>query len=323
MSQKNPEAEECKAQGNAAFKAKNYDEAIGHYQRAIEIDNTNHVYFSNMSQAYASLQDWQNAKEAAASCVRLNKNFIKGHHRLANALVHLEQWDAAQSACNAGLCVEPRNQDLKRIQTEAETGKRTSRVRAYIRTAQDQHAAGDFASAFRTLENALRLDANNAEAHSLMDNTVRPDYMRAEESRRAGLNRVELIKEEADDLVRNASFEDAIAKYTQCIDAIVDAERSGEFALKCYGNRALCYKQLSNFEMVISDTTHIIEYQPENVKALIRRSQAFEASEKYRLALQDVNTVLGLPMSTVGSSNFTLASGMRHRLQKCVEKLRG
>ena len=32
MSQKNPEAEECKAQGNAAFKAKNYDEAIGHYQ---------------------------------------------------------------------------------------------------------------------------------------------------------------------------------------------------------------------------------------------------------------------------------------------------
>jgi stress-induced-phosphoprotein 1 len=268
------------------------------------------------------MQDWQNAKDAAQQCVKINKAFIKGHHRLANALVHLETWDAAMSACNAGLCVEPVNPDLKRIQREAETGKRNSRVVAYISAARQQHAAGDFVNAFKTLENALRLDERNSTAQQLMENTVRPDYLRAEQTRRAGLNRVELIKEEADDLVRNASFEDAITKYNQCIDALHDAERSGEFALKCFGNRALCYKQLSNFDMVIGDTTHIIETQPQNVKALVRRAQAFEAMERYRLSLQDVTTVLALPMQTVGSSNFSLASGMRHRLQKCIEKMR-
>lgn len=51
-------------------------------------------------------------------------------------------------------------------------------------------------------------------------------------------------------------------------------------AIKCYSNRAACYKQLSNFDATVEDTTAVLEVEPNNVKALVRRAQAFEAIER-------------------------------------------
>ena len=38
-----------------------------------------------------------------------------------------------------------------------------------------------------------------------------------------------------------------------------------------YNNRAACYKQLSNFDGTIEDSTNVLEHEPDNVKALVRR----------------------------------------------------
>lgn len=83
-----------------------------------------------------------------------------------------------------------------------------------------------------------------------------------------------------------------------------------------------CYKQISNFDGVISDCTAVLEVDPENVKALIRRAQAFEGVERYRFALQDVKTVLVMPYSKVGQANFNLCNMMQHRLQRTVNQLK-
>jgi stress-induced-phosphoprotein 1 len=83
-----------------------------------------------------------------------------------------------------------------------------------------------------------------------------------------------------------------------------------------------CYKQISNFDGVISDCTAVLEGEPDNVKALIRRAQAFEGVERYRFALQDVKTVLQMPFSQVGKANFDLCNGMQHRLQRTVDQLK-
>ena len=45
-------AEEFKAAGNTAFQAGDFKAAIDHYTRAIDLDGTNHVYYSNRSAAY-------------------------------------------------------------------------------------------------------------------------------------------------------------------------------------------------------------------------------------------------------------------------------
>ena len=87
-------------------------------------------------------------------------------------------------------------------------------------------------------------------------------------------------------------------------------------------HHAACYKQISNFDGVISDCTAVLEVEPDNVKALIRRAQAFEGVERYRFALQDVKTVLQMPYQQVGKSNFDLCNGMQHRLQRTVDQLK-
>lgn len=83
-----------------------------------------------------------------------------------------------------------------------------------------------------------------------------------------------------------------------------------------------CYKQISNFDGTISDCTAVLEAEPDNVKALIRRAQAFEGVERYRFALQDVKAVLAMPYHKVGKTNFDLCNGMQHRLQRTVNQLK-
>ena len=83
-----------------------------------------------------------------------------------------------------------------------------------------------------------------------------------------------------------------------------------------------CYKQISNFDGVISDCTAVLEVDPENVKALIRRAQAFEGVERYRFALQDSKTVLMMGVTKVGKTNFDLCNMMQHRLQRTVNQLK-
>lgn len=73
-------------------------------------------------------------------------------------------------------------------------------------------------------------------------------------------------------------LQDAIVKYTECLDSLPD--RRSELAIKCFSNRSACYKQLSNFDATVEDTTAVLEVEPENVKALVRRAQAFEAIER-------------------------------------------
>jgi stress-induced-phosphoprotein 1 len=92
--------------------------------------------------------------------------------------------------------------------------------------------------------------------------------------------------------------------------------------LACLCIKSACYKQISNFDGVISDCSAVLEVDPDNVKALIRRAQAFEGVERYRFALQDVKTVLQMPYQQVGKANFDLCNGMQHRLQRTVDQLK-
>lgn len=112
----------------------------------------------------------------------------------------------------------------------------------------------------------------------------------------------------------------AIKQYTKTLDKIGDQD--SELALKVFSNRAACYKQLSNFDGVISDCTSVLEVRPDDVKSLLRRAQAFEAVERYKMALQDVRTLLALPADVVGASNTTIAHGLQHRLNRVIAKLR-
>lgn len=92
-----------KAKGNAALVAKNFSEAIENYSKAIDLDGTNHVFYSNRSAAYLSKNDAVNALEDANSCIGLKPDFPKGYSRKGAALHALKRYNDSIAAFEEGL----------------------------------------------------------------------------------------------------------------------------------------------------------------------------------------------------------------------------
>ena len=51
------------------MKAKDYSKAVEHYTKGIELDGKNHVLYSNRSNAYVQMQEYQKALEDANKTV--------------------------------------------------------------------------------------------------------------------------------------------------------------------------------------------------------------------------------------------------------------
>jgi len=317
-----PRAEAFKAEGNKYFKGGDYRAAIAKYREATAIDDSIPAYWSNMAACYEKISDYDAMEDAARSCISADKKFVKGYFRLATALKAKDELQACIKALESGLAVDSTNADLKRMKKDLTELQRGETVAAYIRKCEEQVGNGDIGGAYKTLELASRLDAGNPDIERMMSR-VKPKYERLEAQRRANLSSDEVHKERGDDAFKNAQFEMAIDHYSKCLSGLQKrGESMSDLAMKAHSNRAACYKQISNFDGVIEDCTAVLEVDPENVKALVRRAQAFEGVERYRFALQDVKTVLAMGYSKVGKSNYDMCNMMQHRLNRTVQQLK-
>lgn len=318
----NAQAEALKAQGNAFFKAGQYAAAIEKYEAAAAMDNTVPAYWSNAAACHEKLSQYEQMEAAGRNCIKADKKFVKGYFRLATALKGQNNLSECIKTLESGLSVQSANPDLKRMKKEVLELQRGEQVATYCRKADEQMQGGDIAGAVKTLELASRLDAGNADIER-MKKKVQPKFEAMEKRRVAGLDANATHKEKGDDAYKAANFEGAIDHYSKCIDALkAQGKDHSELALKAYSNRAACYKQISNFDGTIGDCTAVLEIDHENVKALVRRAQAFEGVERYRFALQDVKTVLAMPFEKVGRSNFDMCNAMQNRLNRTVQQLK-
>lgn len=118
-----------KDEGNAAFKAGDYQKAIDAYTQGLELDQTQHLCFSNRSAAYLKLGTKSGTAEASKSdyldkaladankCVEISPEWAKGYSRQAAVLQELKRWDEAISACQKGFEVS-KDTALEKMQTE-------------------------------------------------------------------------------------------------------------------------------------------------------------------------------------------------------------
>lgn len=162
---------------------------------------------------------------------------------------------------------------------------------AYHRHGVALKALKKYSEALATLRAGQRVDFDNRDLNKLIQE-IEPLQERVELAKRAGMSQAELMKEKGNDAFKAAQFEKAIELYGEAIDAC--DKKGGAIAIACYNNRAACYQQLSNFSSVIADCTHVIEFDPVNQKALLRRALAYEGLERYRLALQDIRALLAI-----------------------------
>ncbi|KAJ9092115.1 hypothetical protein QFC21_006981 [Naganishia friedmannii] len=108
------DAAALKAEANAAFSAKDFVKANELYSKAIELDPSNHVLYSNRSATKTSLKDYAGALEDAERCIEIDSSFVKGHARKGAALHGLGNLEDAVFAYEEGLKLDPNNAPLKK-----------------------------------------------------------------------------------------------------------------------------------------------------------------------------------------------------------------
>jgi len=105
-------AEELKNEGNALFTSGNNLGALAKFSQAIDIDDKNHVLFSNRSGANLKLMRTRDAVADAERCTQLKADWPKGWSRLGAALLADKQAVAAVGAYKTGLKLDPANEAL-------------------------------------------------------------------------------------------------------------------------------------------------------------------------------------------------------------------
>jgi tetratricopeptide (TPR) repeat protein len=83
MSDNRLKAVEEKKLGNAAFKQKLFEKAVLHYTKAIELDSSDHIFYSNRSGCYTSMKKFDLALKDSDKCIELRPSWFKGYNRKA------------------------------------------------------------------------------------------------------------------------------------------------------------------------------------------------------------------------------------------------
>lgn len=120
-----------------------------------------------------------------------------------------------------------------------------------------------------------------------MDSGGDDQFVDAVDSRQRALE----LKEEGNSKFRAGDVEAAHAAYTAALD-LEDVE-DDDVTSACRCNRAACAVKLGRPRTeVIEDCTAALELKPGYVKALMRRSAAYEADEKFDEAIADLEAAI-------------------------------
>ena len=119
-------AKDFKDSGNVFLQAGKFSEAITAYTKAIELDPTDHVFFSNRSAAYLSAGEAEKALEDGQKCTEISPKWAKGHSRKGAALHALKRYDEASDAYEVGLEIAPEDAGLTSGLAEVMKVKTTS-----------------------------------------------------------------------------------------------------------------------------------------------------------------------------------------------------
>ncbi|GET93010.1 hypothetical protein, conserved [Leishmania tarentolae] len=108
----NAVAEELKARGNEAFAAKKFEEAVTLYEKAIEEDSTNYIYYNNRAAAYHELKNYAKAIEDANKSIEIEDN-AKAHARLGAALWAQMKYREAKKEFEEAARMDPSKTSIK------------------------------------------------------------------------------------------------------------------------------------------------------------------------------------------------------------------
>ena len=136
----------AKEAGNALYTAGRFEEALGNYTRAVELESDGYVHYSNRSACYFTMGKFPEALQDAEACIRLKADWPRGYLRKGKALHELKRYNEAVTAFKAGLQLDPSSEPLQSALKNSEsalksplrdifTPEKVARLRTHPKTA--------------------------------------------------------------------------------------------------------------------------------------------------------------------------------------------
>jgi len=130
-------------------------------------------------------------------------------------------------------------------------------------------------------------------------------------------------KEEGNDLFGRSEFDLALAKYSEALCLCPLSETKDRAVV--YSNRAACLMKLEKYEAAIQSCTKSIELDPQYLKPLTRRAEAYKQIDKLDEALQDYQRVIQIDPSNAQARRacHTLPDQIKERNEKMKDEMLG
>jgi tetratricopeptide (TPR) repeat protein len=107
-------AREYKASGNKAMASGSFQKAMRQYTKALELDPGNAILYSNRSATHFNLRQFAESLEDAESAILCDEKWWKAYKRKGLALIHMQRYEEAIEALEAGLKIIGKNAEMEK-----------------------------------------------------------------------------------------------------------------------------------------------------------------------------------------------------------------
>ncbi|CCD23612.1 protein serine/threonine phosphatase NDAI_0B05790 [Naumovozyma dairenensis CBS 421] len=126
------QAIDLKNEGNKYIKEKKYTKAVEYYTKAIELDSTQSIFFSNRALAQLKLDNFQSCLDDCNSALELDPKNIKAYHRRGLSQLGLLHFKKAKNDLSIVLKAKPSDATAKRALDMCEKVIREERFKKAI-----------------------------------------------------------------------------------------------------------------------------------------------------------------------------------------------
>jgi len=175
-------ADEEKNKGNEEYKKKNFDQAIVHYQKAIDLDPNEPIYYNNLAAVYVEKKQYDKAIEACDKAEDVCKTggqydyvkLAKILARKAAAYSHMGDYEKSLKCYEKSL-LENNDYKVKEEMKKVERTKKENETKAYFNPElAEQHrlkgnelySSGKYPDAIREYDEAIKRNPNDAKLYA-------------------------------------------------------------------------------------------------------------------------------------------------------------